>query len=536
MRTTRRSRLVMVPATLVGMLSMASAEVLNVPVDFPTIQEAIDASTDGDEIVVEPGTWTGTGDQVIDFAGMAITLRSSFGPEVTIIDGEGVRRGISCVSGEGPYTVIDGFTITNGVGTWFDLDGDDIEVAEELIAGGLLNWYADPSVVNCIFSNNSANRGGAVYTNFSNDTFTSCTFSGNSAELGGAFFQRLFSDTRLVDCDIDSNSAQQGGGIFMEYGSTIEIVGSSLHGNQADSSGGGIHAKYSTVIAEECVSSYNLSGSSGGALYAYQSATTIDHCAFIGNYSDTLGAAIRSFDSPLTVSDSEFRGNLTYGPGGGIYFAGPELLLTGSSFILNTSGTSGGAASIGGTGSGDTMQISGCAFLLNEASSGGAISFNSICTAEVVDSIVGQNTATSEGGAIINGSALLGIGGTLFCDNDPDTPDDIVGSWSELDPNDFDEDCPTLSLGACCLDDDSCSILPELLCSGTWGGAGTRCEDGCAPCLGDFDGNGTVGVEDLLVVIAEWGPCGGCLADLTGDGTVGVEDLLIIIAQWGPCS
>lgn len=535
MSTTRRSHLVVLPATLAGMLSMASAEVLNVPDDFPTIQEAIDASTEGDEIVVGPGTWTGTGDQVVDLAGMAITLRSSFGPEVTIIDGEGVRRGISCVSGEGLYTVIDGFTITNGAGTWFDLDGNGAEVAEELVGGGMLNWYADPSVVNCIFSANSANRGGAVYSNFCSDTFSSCTFSDNSAELGGAFFQRLFNDTQLLDCSVDSNTALLGGGIYLDYGSTIEILDGTIHDNFADSNGGGIYSQYATIIVGGCAITYNISYGSGGGIFAYQSPATVDHCTFTANYSDLAGAAIRILGSPLAVSDCEFRGNLTYGEGGGLHFAGPELSITGSSFILNSS-TTGGAACINGTVSGDTVQISASAFLLNDAYSGGAISFNSSCTAQIVDSIVAQNAATSQGSAIANNSAVLGIGGTLFCDNDPDAPDDIVGAWSELDPNDFEDDCPVLSLGACCLEDDTCSMLPEQLCTGTWGGAGASCEDGCSACLGDFDGNGIVGVEDLLVVIAEWGTCGSCPADLTGDGNVGVEDLLIIIAQWGPCS
>ena len=61
--------------------------------DFDNIQAAVDASSDGDEIVVMPGTYTGTGDEVVNMLGKAVWLHSIDGPETTFIDGEGVRRG-----------------------------------------------------------------------------------------------------------------------------------------------------------------------------------------------------------------------------------------------------------------------------------------------------------------------------------------------------------------------------------------------------------------------------------------------------------
>ncbi|MDP7029468.1 MAG: hypothetical protein QF733_04525 [Phycisphaerales bacterium] len=49
---------------------------------------------------------------------------------------------------------------------------------------------------------------------------------------------------------------------------------------------------------------------------------------------------------------------------------------------------------------------------------------------------------------------------------------------------------------------------------------------------GDVNGDGTVNTDDLLAVIAAYGPCGGCPADLDGDGIVGVTDILIVIDHW----
>ncbi len=42
----------------VTMGSTAAAAIINVPADFPTIQAAIDAAVDGDEIVAATGTYT----------------------------------------------------------------------------------------------------------------------------------------------------------------------------------------------------------------------------------------------------------------------------------------------------------------------------------------------------------------------------------------------------------------------------------------------------------------------------------------------
>ncbi len=56
-----------------------------------------------------------------------------------------------------------------------------------------------------------------------------------------------------------------------------------------------------------------------------------------------------------------------------------------------------------------------------------------------------------------------------------------------------------------------------------------------ADCPADVDGDGAVDFDDLLSVIADWGPCPGCSADVDGDGTVDFDDLLATLAAFGPC-
>ncbi len=55
------------------------------------------------------------------------------------------------------------------------------------------------------------------------------------------------------------------------------------------------------------------------------------------------------------------------------------------------------------------------------------------------------------------------------------------------------------------------------------------------PCPPDLNGDSTVNVADLLMLIGSWGACGVCPADLNGDGSVNVVDLLQLIGSWGVC-
>ena len=55
-------------------------------------------------------------------------------------------------------------------------------------------------------------------------------------------------------------------------------------------------------------------------------------------------------------------------------------------------------------------------------------------------------------------------------------------------------------------------------------------------CPGDFDGNGIIAVNDVLVALGDFGCTGVCTADLDGDGIVGVTDILNMLSGFGqPC-
>lgn len=144
---------------------------LHVPSEYATIQEAIDAATTGQEVLVAPGRYRGEGATLINFSAKAITVRSSGGADATILDGEDERPVIELLTSEGSGTVIDGFTITHGYSPM----------------GGGLRVNGTPMIRNCVLRNNHAQSigGGLASTHPSGPVLENVRFCHNSAGTTG---------------------------------------------------------------------------------------------------------------------------------------------------------------------------------------------------------------------------------------------------------------------------------------------------------------------------------------------------------------
>jgi|GEM_PF-3275717 len=131
-----------------------------VPDDFPVIQDAIDASSNGDTIVVRPGTYV----ENIDFLGKSITVMSESGPQVTVIDGNQAGSVVVLSGLVDLSTVLDGFTITNGTGTFF---------YDDYYGGGICcKYYAGLTSTNTILWHNKAPTAPEIWIGLA-----PCTFS-----------------------------------------------------------------------------------------------------------------------------------------------------------------------------------------------------------------------------------------------------------------------------------------------------------------------------------------------------------------------
>lgn len=131
------------------------AQVINIPVDFSTIQAGIDAASSGDTVLVEEDTYI----ENINFNGKAITVASQFILDGdtshisrTIIDGSqptypDSASVVTFRSGEDTTSVITGFTITGGTGTTID---NGIRRS----GGGILIYHSGGKVIHNIIERN----------------------------------------------------------------------------------------------------------------------------------------------------------------------------------------------------------------------------------------------------------------------------------------------------------------------------------------------------------------------------------------------
>ena len=146
--------------------------------------------------------------------------------------------------------------------------------------------------------------------------------------------------------------------------------------------------------------------------------------------------------------------------------------------------------------------------------------------------LTGVLTATP--GEMFPIDTILVVDGTLLCVN---VVDQSGNPWFIADISDIHPDLPPLPFpegfevrvtGRYCLD-----------CVAVFCGSfdGFIFSANLTPVvLGDIDGDGTVGILDMLILLGDWGPCpqaGACVSDLDTDGAVGIGDLLTLLGNWG---
>ena len=210
--------------------------------DFISILECISASNSGDTCLVQPGTYA----ERIRFPAVAITVRSSQGPEKTIIDGRQGGPVVEFSQEQKRNTVLEGFTILNGYA----------KKGENTIehGGGIQMISAGPTIENCILLDNWADGdGGGIY----------CFTTGSTPEIRNVVFQGNVADS-------DADGQGQGGGLCALYGAP-EVTNCLFFDNQA-AYGGAISARYGAwVVLNNCTIAENAANQ-GWALYV-QNAT-----------------------------------------------------------------------------------------------------------------------------------------------------------------------------------------------------------------------------------------------------------------------
>ncbi|MBD3349511.1 MAG: hypothetical protein GF400_10015 [Candidatus Eisenbacteria bacterium] len=176
---------------------------------YQTIQSAIDASDDGDWIVVLPGTYSGDGNTDIRFYERnLVVISENDDPTEVVIDCGGQDRAFNLTFGYTDDTsYIAGITIRNG---WARAHPDDG-------GGAILCQGASPNIGNCIFEYCEANGGGAIKLQNSSAWVYGSTFRHNTAEMGGAL-HAAYGECKITGCTFHDIEATDRGGALRFYG------------------------------------------------------------------------------------------------------------------------------------------------------------------------------------------------------------------------------------------------------------------------------------------------------------------------------
>lgn len=332
---------------------------------FDAIQEAINASSNGDEVVIAPGLYTGTGNRDITYGGRAITVRSvePTNPEVvaaTVIDCEQEGRGFYFGSG-GTDSILLGLTIQNGYSHDF--------------GGGIYcnNHYAGLTIQHCVIKKCRASNGGGI-------TISDCSFS------------------EIRDCIFEDNIADN--------------VGGALY----------LRQDYGNYNIQRCVFLRNTSYSNdygGGAIHnGYSASTTIRDCLFQENVSAGFGGAVQNNDGGILIYSSRFEGNRALGgDGGGIYGYVKEI--ENCAFVGNTAVSGGGVA--------ETYydKFFGCTFVGNVAQDQGGAIWSSD-EVKLIDCIIWGNADGSGTGTDSQIYSTAGAEVFNSCIQDADPDDGLI--------------------------------------------------------------------------------------------------------------
>ena len=331
----------------------AFATILNVPDDHETIQGAINASEDGDTVLVQPGEYV----ENIDFNGHNIVVGSLFITtgdtafvERTIIDGNGENTVIQIASGEDARTMLTGFTIHNGS-------------AE--IGGGIFIRASSPHLDRLIVQNCYASLdfgGGGIYIDRNASPmienvvvrYNSCGSERDWTGNGAGIVCYEGASPNFENCRIDSNRAgRYGGGLYLTN-SNVTLTNVLIRGNTSLTGGGaGIKCVEANLILEQVTISDNVTNSlDGGGIFCVASRMELTDVTFTENIAGRGGALDCWGNFDIAMTDCRIIGNQStqavwtnFPTGGGAIFTqfGGGIMTFNRVLIVDNRAVNGGA-------------------------------------------------------------------------------------------------------------------------------------------------------------------------------------------------
>jgi parallel beta-helix repeat protein len=401
--------------------STVLASVISVPGAQPTIQSGIGVAKDGDTVLVAPGTYT----ENINFIGKAISVKSSKGAAVTIIDGGGVAPVVTFDTNETSSSTLNGFTLQHGIST-----------ANSLYMGaGVYVYFAAPTIKNNVIQNNNGCNGGGIGVYYGSPVIQANTIKSNTMNAcsgaSGAVSVEGPGSTKIIGNTIRDNTAEIGncGGISLDGSSSTTIQNNIITGNVVTglfpaSVGGGIcmwnilpfMEPANALIIQNLI--YGNTAGQGGGIYAFVPSGArplFVNNTIMGSSSSAQGSAvyITGYDD-----QAQFFNNLMIGASGtnavycdNQYDQTPPILTNNDAYSANGTGFQGtcsSESSLNGNISADPLFVNN--YHLRDGSPAIDVGDNSAPNLPAIDRAGGQR--------IINGNdgpnAIVDVGAYEF--------------------------------------------------------------------------------------------------------------------------
>ena len=302
-------------STLCVATCISTAQIIHIPADYSTIQAGIDASSNGDTVLVSEGTYL----ENIIFKGKAITVASNFIIDSdtnhifnTIIDGskpenQNIGSVVTFINGEDTTSILNGFTITGGIG---------LEIAAQRMGGGIVCFQSGAKILNNKIMNNEL-------------TYTGMTPGGGICSFfeTGESWVVIENNTISGNVCTSTNDQAFGGGIAV--GTNARIVNNSINNNQCNSpgtngltGGGGLYIASSSLLDSVFVKSNEINNNTLEAYYCYGAGiynaasilylrdNVINSNTNIGTYCYGSAMLLMDIDGEITVENNLISENI----------------------------------------------------------------------------------------------------------------------------------------------------------------------------------------------------------------------------------
>lgn len=400
---------------------------INVPADYPNIQQAINNANPDDVIIIANGTYTENLiiDKPLTITSEYINTNNPSDISNTILDGNNSGSTIKATNISG-NVIIKGLTIQNGNGSDFELYPNvTIKAGGGIYATNIQNLNIERCIVkdNAITTTN--NIAGGLLVKDSNITILACSFYNNASEAesfngDGSAIYSINSQIDITNSLIKNNTSNG-----YDFRSAISVNGGELNIQNTtirDNFGGG----YSGLVTKEAdvtIQNSTFTGNrnpiyiSGTASFSGSSIDNVAHNLTITdsqinnnnygrkgtiqlieinaifnnveinnnqNYYGNSGGAINTNYSIVTINNSEIKGNTSSyltstnfwyaGKGAGIYAYASEITINNSDISNNSCNSeelfdAGGAFYLSQT----DLTLNNCIVANNTANEGGAI-------------------------------------------------------------------------------------------------------------------------------------------------------------------